>query len=380
MSSPQSIVQSPQSTTRIILSGGGTGGHIYPAIAIAEAIKKLQPNVEFLFVGAKGKMEMEKVPKAGYKIEGLWISGLQRKLTLKNLLFPIKVIASIQKAKKILKEFKPDLAIGTGGYASGPLLKAAQGKGIPTLIQEQNSFPGKTNKWLAAKAHKICVAYDGLEKYFPADKIINTGNPIRNDIGNSTISKEKGAKYFGLNPVKKTVLVTGGSLGALGINKALDGWVKLFPENDFQLIWQVGKHYIGTASANTDNHVDGVEIHEFIYKMDMAYAAADVIISRAGAIAISELSVVGKPLILVPLPTAAEDHQTKNAMALVNNDAAILVHNSKAKDDLIPEVLKLLKDDALQTKLSNNIKSFAKKDAADIIAKEALSLINTTQK
>ena len=300
------------SNYKIILSGGGTGGHIYPAIAIANELKSRYPNAEFLFVGAKDRMEMEKVPQAGYCIKGLWISGIQRQLTLKNLNFPFKVINSLWEARKIVKSFKPDVAIGTGGFASGPLLQVAASNNIPTLIQEQNSYPGITNKLLAKKANKICVAYDGLERFFPSEKIIKTGNPVRQDLLDIDSKVEEAKKYFNLIEGKKTLLVIGGSLGAKRINELIKDELDYFNTLNMQVIWQCGKLYYKTYKIEgNERHV---QLHKFINKMDLAYAAADIIISRAGAGSVSELCIVGKPVIFIPSPNVAEDHQTKKLL------------------------------------------------------------------
>lgn len=366
---------------KIIVSGGGTGGHIFPAIAIANAIKALRPDTEFLFVGAEGKMEMEKVPAAGYKIEGLWISGLQRKLTLSNLSFPFKVISSILKAKKILKQFNPDAAIGTGGFASGPMLQVAAKKGIVTLIQEQNSYPGITNKILSKKVDKICVAYNGMEKFFPKEKILFTGNPVRQDILKLEGKKNRGVEFFGIDPNKKTVLVIGGSLGARTINESILNCLDSLAENNIQLIWQTGKGYYETAKQAVHKHErSGIKAFDFIQKMDYAYAVADIVISRAGASSISELCLVKKPCILIPSPNVAEDHQTKNAMALVNYNAAILVKDKDAKDVLKDKILQLITNEAECDKLSINISKLGMPDAATVIANEVLRLINTKSK
>ncbi len=361
----------------VIISGGGTGGHIFPAIAIANALKKKVPEVNILFIGAKGKMEMEKVPAAGYPIEGLWISGLQRKLTLKNLAFPLKVISSMMKAGRIMKKFKPDVVIGVGGFASGPTLRVATNKRIPTLIQEQNSFPGITNKLLAKKVDKICVAYDGMEKFFPKEKIILTGNPIRRDMIETEGKQEEAFSFFKLSPEKPVVLVVGGSQGALSINKSIHGHLNQFSEQDIQLIWQTGKYYYQTAKEVAGEfHDKGIRIVEFIDRMDNAYAIANVIISRAGAIAISEICAVGKPTVFVPLPSAAEDHQTKNAQALVEKNAAMLIKDQDANETLVDTVIQLVRNREKQTELNHNLLKLARKDADEKIADEILSLIN----
>lgn len=360
---------------KVIVSGGGTGGHIFPAVAIANEIKKMVPDAEFLFVGAEGRMEMEKVPAAGYKIVGLWISGLQRKLTLSNLSFPFKVISSILKAKKIIKEFNPDIVIGTGGYASGPTLKAAAGKGIPTLIQEQNSYPGITNKILSKKVNKICVAYEGMERFFPKEKILFTGNPVRQDISNLSNKRAEAISFFGLDETKKTILIIGGSLGARTINEAIGAGLEGFQKNNIQVIWQTGKGYIETARAQAANF-SNVKVFDFIARMDLVYAASDCIISRAGASSVSEIQIIGKPCILVPSPNVAEDHQTKNAMALVNKNAAILIRDVDAKNTLVKTSVELMKDNEKQNELTSNILKMAMPGAAAVIAKEALKLAN----
>jgi len=359
---------------KFIISGGGTGGHIFPAVAIANELKKMQPDAEFLFVGAKGRMEMEKVPAAGYKIVGLWISGLQRKLTLSNLSFPFKVISSLIKARKIINEFKPDAVIGTGGYASGPTLRAAASKGIPTVIQEQNSYPGITNKLLSKKVNKICVAYAGLERFFPLEKIVFTGNPVRQDIKSIEEKRQEAISFFGLNENQKTILIIGGSLGARTINEAIGSGLKELSENNIQVIWQTGKSYIETARQQAQG-LNNVKVFDFISRMDLAYAAADCIISRAGASSVSEIQIVGKPCILIPSPNVAEDHQTKNAMALVKTNAALLVKDTSAKNELIKKVIELINDNQLQEELKNNISKMAMPNAAEQIAKEILNLI-----
>lgn len=358
---------------RVIISGGGTGGHIFPAIAIANALKKINEKTEILFVGAEGRMEMEKVPSAGYRIEGLWISGLQRRLTIDNLSFPFKVISSLMKSKKIIRSFKPDAAVGTGGFASGPLLRTASGMKIPTLIQEQNSFPGITNKLLGGKVNKICVAYDGMEKYFPKEKLIVTGNPVRQDILSLEGKRNEAMKFFGLNPEKKTLLVVGGSLGARTINESMTGCLDTLLKNNIQVIWQTGKKY----SSPNGGDKDGAWIGAFISKMDLAYACADIVVSRAGAISLSELAIVKKPCILVPSPNVAEDHQTKNAMALVKKDSAILVKDSEAKEKLVNEIISLMNDTQKQNKLSGNISRMAFPNSAEVIAKEVIKLVQS---
>lgn len=364
------------SKINIIISGGGTGGHIFPAIAIANAIRKKCSTADILFVGAKGRMEMEKVPAAGYPIVGLWISGLQRRITVKNLLFPVKVIASMCKARRIIKDFHPHVVIGVGGYASGPMLKAASQKHIPTLIQEQNSFPGITNKILAKHVNKICVAYEGMQQYFPSSKIVLTGNPIRQDISMLEAKKQDAISFFGLNPSKKTVLVVGGSLGARSVNQAIANNIKSFADNDVQLIWQTGKMFYAEAVSYVKSlSFDGVKVYDFIKKMDYAYAAADVVVSRAGAIAISELMVVGKPAILIPSPNVAEDHQTKNAMSLVEKNAALIIKNAEANEKLWEILNKILCDTDQQQRLIKNISALAKKNAADDIADIVLELV-----
>ena len=361
---------------KVIVSGGGTGGHIFPAIAIANAIKAKYPNTEILFVGAEGKMEMEKVPAAGYNIIGLPIMGLQRRLTFQNLKFPFKLLASMLKAKKIINDFQPDVVVGVGGYASGPLLKAATKKGIPALIQEQNSYPGITNKLLAAKVQKICVAYDGLERFFPKEKILLTGNPVRQDIKNLKVKRDRGLEHFGLSNDKKTVLVIGGSLGARTINESIEGGLEELAKNNIQLVWQTGKFYGERAEQAVEKYKEqGIKTMVFISKMDYAYAVADVVISRAGASSISELCLAEKAAIFVPSPNVSEDHQTKNAMALVNHNAALLVKDAASKEELIPVLMNLLQDDSKMDSLKMNIVKMAFNDSADIIADEVMKLI-----
>lgn len=366
---------------RVIISGGGTGGHIFPAIAIAQAILKKEPSAQIKFVGAKGRMEMEKVPAAGFDIEGLWISGLQRKLTLKNLMFPFKVVSSIMKSRRILKAHRTEAAVGVGGYASGPLLRAASGKGIKTLIQEQNSYPGITNKWLSSKANKICVAYDGMDKWFPAEKILKTGNPVREEMLNIEGLRENAMSHFGLDPGRKTLLVIGGSLGARTINESMKACSESILEQDVQILWQTGKFYFEDCKAFSEQ-LNSKDLHvtQFIMEMNLAYAAADVIVSRAGAMSISELCLVGKPCILVPSPNVAEDHQTHNAMALVNRGAAILVKDVEAREKLGPQVKDLLADPDLMLALTENIKPMGMAGAAERIAQEVLNLVEEQRK
>jgi len=362
---------------KVIISGGGTGGHIFPAVAIANKIKEENPDCNILFVGADGKMEMEKVPNAGYKIIGLPIRGLQRRLTLKNFAVPFKLLASLHQAKKIVKDFKPDIAIGVGGYASAATLRMAAKVGVPTLVQEQNSYPGITNKWLAKKAKTICVAYDGLDRFFPKNKIVKTGNPVRNNVVEIKGKRDKAFDFFGLDNSKKTVLVVGGSLGAGTINISFKEGIKKLIDNDIQIIWQCGKGYITNLSKFVkDLNSDLILISDFIYKMDLAYAAADVIVSRAGAMSISELCLIGKPTILVPSPNVSEDHQTKNAMALVNTNAAILVKDIDAKNKLIDSVYALINNTDKQKILSKNIIKLGIPDAADRILIEIKKIVN----
>ncbi|MBA2613766.1 MAG: undecaprenyldiphospho-muramoylpentapeptide beta-N-acetylglucosaminyltransferase [Bacteroidetes bacterium] len=360
---------------RVILSGGGTGGHIFPAVAIANEIKKLVPTAEILFVGAIGKMEMEKVPAAGYRIIGIAIAGLQRKITLANLKLPYLIIKSLLSARKIIKDFRPDVVVGTGGYASSPLLRAATAKGIQALIQEQNSYAGITNKILSAKVNKICVAYEGMEKFFPKEKIMLTGNPVRQDISNIEEKRNEAFTFFKLDPNKRTILVIGGSLGAKAINEAIGGGLQKFADNNIQLVWQTGKIYFETAKQQTKEFESkNIIAVDFISRMDLAYAFADVVISRAGAGAISELCIVQKPCLLVPLPTAAEDHQTKNAMALVNKNAAILVKDIEATKVLVDRAIQLVNNTTEQQQLKTNMKQLAFLNSANIIANEVLKL------
>ena len=362
---------------RVIISGGGTGGHIFPAVAIANALRKIEPATEILFVGANGRMEMEKVPAAGYKIIGLDIQGFQRKSLIKNILLPYKMLMSLVRSRNIIKEFQPDVAVGVGGYASGPLLYTASLMKIPYLIQEQNSYAGITNKYLGKNARKICVAFDGMERFFPKGKILITGNPIRKETVSIEGKRQAGLDFFGLSPHKKTILVTGGSLGAGTLNKSMLTGLDKIIKDGFQLIWQTGKHYYQPISDQLmGREHDGIKVLEFLQKMDLAYAAADVIISRAGAGTIAELFVIKKPVILVPSPNVAEDHQTKNALALVKNEAAILVKDSEAEGKLIDVALQLLGDEMKCAKLSENIGKMALPDADEVIAAEVLKIAN----
>ena len=364
---------------KAIISGGGTGGHIFPAIAIANAIKKRYPDAEILFVGAEGRMEMDKVPAAGYKIIGLPIAGLQRKLTLgniiKNLQLPFKMIRSRSKVKKVIRDFQPDIVVGVGGFASEPTLKAAASMGYPTLLQEQNSYAGLTNKMLAQGARTICVAYDGMERFFPKNKIVFTGNPVRAEIEDSTTTREEGRSHFGLNADSHVILIVGGSLGARSINEMMLRLLNddnTLEQNNIQVIWQTGNTMFETADKAVKDAARGnnIKVHKFIARMDMAYAAADIIVSRAGAIAISELCIVGKPVILIPSPNVAEDHQTKNAMALVDKGAAIMVRDAECGDKGIAAAVNLLNDKEQQNAMIQNIKLLARHKAADRIVDE----------
>lgn len=360
---------------KIIIAGGGTGGHIFPAIAIANALKKADPAMEILFVGANGKMEMEKVPQAGYRIIGLDIAGFNRSSLIKNISLPFKIIKSLFQARKVFNQFRPHLVVGVGGYASFPMLRAAQKRGIPTVIQEQNSFAGKTNQMMGKKAAAICVAYDGMEKFFPKEKIIHTGNPVRAAISQSTTGRAEGLQFFGLKEEKKTVLVVGGSLGAKSINEAIDHQLDVFGANDLQLIWQTGKPYAARAreaAAGKEN----IWVGDFITQMENAYAAADIVISRAGALAIAELCVVQKPVLFVPYPFAAEDHQTVNAMSLVNKNAGLMVKDEEADALVVKKIVELAKDEAAQKELVKNIGQLAIRDADERIAARILQIMN----
>ncbi len=368
-------MNSQQRKIKVIISGGGTGGHIFPAIAIANELKRTNPLNEILFVGADGRMEMDKVPAAGYKILGLKIAGIQRKFDFKNLSLPIKVIRSVMKSRRIIRDFNPDAAVGVGGYASGPLLYAATMMKIPSLIQEQNSFAGITNKILSGRVKKVCVAYDGMEKYFSQDKIVMTGNPVRQDVISIEGKKEEALKYFNLEGNKKTVLVLGGSLGARSINEAIKNGLQKFADHDIQLIWQTGKN--GSKHLQVEGRgYENCRCIEFINRMDLAYSCADVVVSRAGASSVSELELVAKPCILVPSPNVAEDHQTKNTMALVNKNAAILIRDSEAGDKLIDTTLALISDNEKQKVLSQNISKLALRNSAEKIVEEIYKMIS----
>ena len=357
---------------KFILSGGGTGGHIYPAIAIANELKSRFPDSEILFVGAKDKMEMQKVPQAGYPIKGLWIAGLQRRLTIDNALFPVKLVASLWESRKIIKQFKPDVVIGTGGFASGPLLQMANAMNIPTVIQEQNSYPGITNKLLSKKANAICVAYENLERFFPKEKIILTGNPVRQDLIAIDSKREEAISYFNLDANKKTVLVLGGSLGARRVNQLIEKELDKMLSQNVQIIWQCGKLYFEEYKKyNTAN----VQIMAFVERMDLVYAAADIVISRAGASSVSELCIVGKPVIFIPSPNVAEDHQTKNAKAISDKKGAILLRESELDSQFSLVFEALIKDEGKQKQLSENIKQLAMPEATNQIVDAIVKLI-----
>ena len=360
---------------RVIISGGGTGGHIFPAVSIANAVKALRPDAKILFVGALGRMEMQRVPAAGYEIKGLPICGFDRKNLLKNFKVLYKIWKSQRMAKSIIKDFKPQVAVGVGGYASGPTLNKAAAMGIPCLIQEQNSYAGVTNKLLAKKAEKICVAYEGMERFFPADKIILTGNPVRQALLETKISQEEAIKTFGLDPSKKTILLVGGSLGARTINESVLQHLDLIKATDAQFIWQTGKYYSAEiADRLKDENIPNLKVTDFITDMGAAYKAADLVISRAGASSISEFCLIGKPVILVPSPNVAEDHQTKNALALANRDAAIYVKDAEAPATLLELAIKTVADENKLKSLSENVLKLALPDSADIIAKEVIKL------
>ena len=357
---------------KFIISGGGTGGHIYPAIAIANELKSRFPKAEFLFVGAQDKMEMQKVPQAGYAIKGLWIAGLQRKLTLQNLLFPVKLISSLWKSRAIIKSFKPNVVIGTGGFASGPLLQMANSLNIPTLIQEQNSYPGITNKLLSKKANKICVAYENLDRFFLNDKMILTGNPVRQDLISIDSKRAEAIKYFNLDPAKKTLLILGGSLGARRVNQLIEKELDFFASQNVQIIWQCGKFYLDEYKKYDSNNV---QVLAFIDRMDLVYAAADFVISRAGASSVSELSIVGKPVLFIPSPNVAEDHQTKNAKSIVDKKGALMIKESELDENFSSVFSDLVTNENLQKQLSENIKKLAKVNATNDIVDEIVKLI-----
>lgn len=364
-------------TYRLIFSGGGTGGHIYPAITVAKRFVEKHPESDILFVGARGKMEMEAVPAAGFRIIGLIVSGFHRKITLKNILFPFKLFMALQKARKIIKDFKPDAVIGFGGFASGPVLKIAARIGIPTMIQEQNSYAGVTNKLLGKKANTVCVAYEEMNRYFPSEKIVITGNPIRPDIFDTDNKKISAMDFFRLDTSRKTLLVMGGSLGARSINESLIKNIDLIIDNGVQLIWQIGKIYFREFDQRlSGKNLENIRYYEFLDEMDLAYAAADVVISRAGALSVSELCIAGKPAIFVPSPNVAEDHQTKNAAALSKTGASLIVPDHEAGEKLVRTALDLIADDEKMAQLSVNIKKLAKPSATDNIVAEIEKLLN----
>ena len=362
---------------KVIISGGGTGGHIFPALSIANALKRLDKDIEILFVGAEGKMEMEKVPEAGYKIVGLPVRGLQRKLTLNNLKVLWNLWRSLKKAKRVVQEFKPDVVVGVGGYASGPIGKVAANAGIPLVLQEQNSYAGVTNKLLAKKAAKICVAYEGMERFFPKEKIIFTGNPVRKDLLNAVNERAEGIAFYGLDANKKTVLITGGSLGAGSINKAMVRWLeKIAGWKNVQVIWQCGSYYHKELEEQLKGRMpENVKFMPFLKRMDLAYACADLVVARAGAGTISELCLLGKAAVLVPSPNVAEDHQTKNAMALVNKQAAVMVKDAEVVERLGEVMERLLQDDGERKSLSDHILTLAMKNSDEVIAREILKIM-----
>ncbi len=359
---------------KIIIAGGGTGGHIFPAVAIANALKKIDPEVRILFIGAKGKMEMEKVPQAGYDIEGIDIAGFNRSSLIKNIDLPFKLIKSFFQVRKILNDFQPDAVIGVGGYSSFPVLRYAQARAIPNFIHESNSFAGKSNILLGKKATKIFVASEGMEKFFPKEKILVTGNPVRGNIVNNKVTKEEGLRFFGLGNDKKTVFVTGGSLGAKSINEAIDAGVPVLEKNNLQLIWQTGKPYAAKAAERAVESKN-IWVNDFISQMEYAFSAADIVISRSGAMSIAELCVVGKPVVFVPYPFAAEDHQTVNAQNLVNRHAGIMIKDGEVKDKLISTLIDLAGDEQKQERLKTNIRKMAVVDADMKIANEVLKNI-----
>lgn len=363
---------------KVIVSGGGTGGHIFPALSIANALKRLEPDIDILFVGAEGKMEMEKVPEAGYPIEGLPVRGFQRKLTLGNIKVLVNLWRSLRKAKKIIKKFQPDVVVGVGGYASGPIGQMATKAGIPLVLQEQNSYAGVTNKILAKKARRICVAYEGMERFFEKDKIVFTGNPVRKDLLKAKELRQEGFEFYGLEPGRKTVLITGGSLGAGTLNKAMLKSLDFFSRReDVQVLWQCGSYYYENLKKELEGKLpSNVKLLAFLKRMDLAYACADVVVARAGAGTISELCLLEKAALLIPSPNVAEDHQTKNAMALVNKEAAVLLKDAEAEEKLLDVLRGLLRDDARREALQRNIGKLAIRDSDEIIAKEILKIIN----
>ncbi len=360
---------------KVIIAGGGTGGHIFPAVAIGHALKRMNADTQLLFVGANGKMEMEKVPKEGFEIVGLDIVGFNRANIFKNILLPFKLLKSRMQANAILKQFKPDVVVGVGGFASFPILSAAQTKGISTLIQEQNSFAGKSNKILGKKAAAVCVAYEAMERFFPKEKIIITGNPVRHSIAKSKVTHEEGISAFGLNENIKTVLIVGGSLGARSINEAIANNIEAIMQHDIQLIWQTGKLFVHEAQQASKPYGASIIAQEFITNMEYAYAAADIVVSRAGAMASAELCIVGKPVIFVPYPFAAEDHQTSNAMALVKHNAAMMVADDRAKTELVQKLHTLIEDKNMQILMAEHIKKFAIDNADERIANKIFELI-----
>lgn len=361
---------------KVLIGGGGTGGHVFPAIAIAQALRKIDPEIDILFVGAKDKIEMEKVPAAGFRIIGLPAAGFQRKNMLKNISLPFKLISCMIQANRIIKDFRPDIAVGVGGYASGPILKAAASHNVPIVLQEQNSHAGVTNKILAKKASRIFTAYDGMEKYFQADKIMFTGNPVRSDIVDNNFTREDACKEFGLDPQKTTVLSVGGSLGAGTINKSIMSHLDEFAKAGIQIIWQTGKYYYDDIMSNFDaNKYPDIHPMAFVKRMDLAYKAADVVVSRSGALSVSELCLAAKPVIFIPSPNVAEDHQTKNAMALVGKDAAMMVKDSEAEQKLFEAVSSLCADSGKRVSFSENIYKLAVKNSAELIANEIIGMI-----
>lgn len=362
---------------RIIIAGGGTGGHIFPAVAIGHAVQRLSPGAELLFVGAEGRMEMEKVPQEGFKIVGLPIAGFNRTHLWKNLSLPFKLLNSLSKAKRVIEEFRPNAVVGVGGYASFPVLRAAQKKGIPTLIQEQNSFAGKSNKILGSKARAICVAYEGMDKFFPSNKILLTGNPVRKSISQSVVSKQEARNALGIDQDSKLVLIVGGSLGARSVNEAIGAGLDRLMAEGVNLLWQTGKPYIETARAQAAPYGGRIQVTEFIRQMDFAYAAADVVVSRAGALAIAELCIAAKPVIFVPYPFAAEDHQTSNAMALVKHNAAQMVANDDAASQLVSKLINLLNNKTEQEQMRQELQRLAIHDADERIARELIAMAHS---